>query len=195
MAFRYRQNTPQTGDIVDPEDWNENVREMISEFNGHLDRDNIPEQSITTAMCSANIFHTVRSDFTDRQVLSKKTQDYVVINRIEFNSQYDGVVICEWSGNWEFGAVENNVTSSTNANIISVRIIVNGIEACEIFRSPDWATKDCGYVSGALSYPAGIVRIESEAKIQNMRDNFVLKNCTGDVTVTRAELIVTQKVR
>jgi len=195
MAFRYRQNTPQTGDIVDPEDWNENVREMISEFNGHLDRDNIAEQAITTTMCNANIFHTVRSDFTDRQVLSRKTQDYVVINRIEFNSQYDGVVICEWSGNWEFSDVKNAITGSTDANIISIRIIVNGIEACEIFRSPDWATKDCGYVSGALSYPAGIVRIEAEAKIQNLRDNFVLKNCSGDVTLTRAELIVTQKVR
>ena len=97
-----------------------------------------------------------------------------MINRIEFNSQYDGVVICEWSGNWEFGAVENNITS-VNANIISIRIIVNGIEVCEIYRSSDWAIEDCGYGCGAIPFPAGIVRIEAEAKIQNMQPDFALK--------------------
>ena len=94
----------------------------------------------------------------------------------------------------QFGAVENNITS-VNANIISIRIIVNGIEVCEIYRSSDWAIEDCGYVCGAIPFPAGIVRIEAEAKIQNMQPDFALKNCTGDVTMTRCELIVTQKVR
>ena len=46
MAWRYIQRDFQAGDILDPEDWNENVREYLEEINGALDRDNIPTASI-----------------------------------------------------------------------------------------------------------------------------------------------------
>jgi len=46
MAWRYIQRDLQAGDILDPEDWNENVREYLEEINGAIDRDNIPASAV-----------------------------------------------------------------------------------------------------------------------------------------------------
>ena len=147
MAFRYRQRTPQPRDIVDPEDFNENAREIISEFNGRLDRDNIRERSIETTMITSETFNVVRSNQLFSKVLSKNSQEYKTVNTVEFELKYSGVAICEWSGEWEFSEVVMGV-NPTDANIIDVGIYVNGVEACRLFRSSDSATIDCGYIVG-----------------------------------------------
>ena len=43
MAWRYKQHGPQSGDAIVPSDWELNHKEMASEFNGYLDRDNFRE--------------------------------------------------------------------------------------------------------------------------------------------------------
>jgi len=197
MAFRYRQATPVTSDIIDPEDWNENVREIVGEFNGHLDRDNIPEQVITTAMCNPNTFHSVKSDSVFTQLLSAETQNWVKVNRIEFQTNFDGVVTCEWNGYWIFSDIKNQISSS-DANVVSVRIIVNGNEIARMHRSPDSATQDSGYCVGAIDVPAGYLRIETEAKLERYKtvgDELTLQNASGDVSLMHQELVVVHKVR
>lgn len=204
MAFRYRQITPVTGDIIDPEDWNANVREMVGEFNGHLDRDNLPEQAITTNMCKANTFHTINSDFKLTTKLQASTQDYVKVNRIEFQSQSDGVVICEWSAQWQFSDVKNSI-ETTDSNVVTVRILVNGNEICRLDQAPDSVKTDSGWIVGALDVPAGYLRIETEAKLERfievdtdsdgVKDTTTTQNATGDVTMKYSELVVVHKVR
>ena len=48
MAWKFIQRDLQSGDILDPADWNENVREFVQEINGAFDRDNLPASSVAT---------------------------------------------------------------------------------------------------------------------------------------------------
>ena len=48
MAWKFIQRDLQAGDILDPADWNENVREFVQEINGAFDRDNLPASSVST---------------------------------------------------------------------------------------------------------------------------------------------------
>ena len=43
MAFVYTQLEINDSDMVDPEDFNTNMRELANEYNGMLDRDNFKE--------------------------------------------------------------------------------------------------------------------------------------------------------
>ena len=53
MAFRYRQKYFEDGDIVEPRDWIANMAEYADEFNGFLDRDNLPNDAISSAMMTS----------------------------------------------------------------------------------------------------------------------------------------------
>lgn len=46
MAWKYLKQDLQAGDVLDPGDWNNNVREFVEEINGAFDRDNLPPNSI-----------------------------------------------------------------------------------------------------------------------------------------------------
>lgn len=41
MAWKYLKQDLQAGDVLDPGDWNNNVREFVEEINGAFDRDNL----------------------------------------------------------------------------------------------------------------------------------------------------------
>ena len=136
--------------------------------------------------------------------MQASTQDWVKVNRIEFQSQSDGVVICEWSAQWQFSDVMNRI-SITDSNVVTVRILVNGNEICRLDQAPDSVKTDSGWIVGALDVPAGYLRIETEAKLERfievdtdsdgVRDTTTTQNATGDVTMKYSELVVVHKVR
>ena len=152
MAFRHRQRRAQDGDIIDAQDWNENLRELTGEFNGFLDRDNVRELAIQTKHIKAKAFHEV---FTDQSELTysfgAKSFGYHGgdatgshgINLLEFEADVDGMVICEWSGEWNFGNDKFNEESTSadeirpdHNNVVTYRLMVNGVEVAKIYRSP-----------------------------------------------------------
>ena len=47
MAWKYRQEYHESGDALIPDDWIDNQKEVVSEYNGHLDRDNFREQDFS----------------------------------------------------------------------------------------------------------------------------------------------------
>lgn len=47
MAWKYRQEYHESGDALIPEDWLDNQKEFVSEFNGYLDRDNFREKDFS----------------------------------------------------------------------------------------------------------------------------------------------------
>ena len=82
MAWRYIQRDFQSGDVLDPEDWNENVREYIEEINGFIDRDNIPTASIEVGLeVQSEVFNEISfSNLGTPQILNKDTQSFQRIN-------------------------------------------------------------------------------------------------------------------
>tara|TARA_R100000234_G_scaffold97989_1_gene66396 strand:+ start:1971 stop:2840 length:870 start_codon:yes stop_codon:yes gene_type:complete len=50
MAWKYRQEYHESGDALIPEDFLENQKEFVSEYNGYLDRDNFREQDFSNGV-------------------------------------------------------------------------------------------------------------------------------------------------
>ena len=205
MAFKYRQVKPADGDIIDPEDLNANNREFADEFNGYLDRDNIEFQSLSPKHCQTNAFNKIYSEFkNDSFVISGDTIDFnrvmntnQNINRVEFEAPTDGLLICEWSGTWEFAtSLSATDPDASEVNLVTYRIVVNNNEITRISAVADGKIKNSGYMVGVFEASAGINVIEVEAKTYksgNTSSNKVRSN--SDVTVTDRELIVNYRKR
>ena len=195
MAFRYRQKNPQTNDFVDPNDWNENVREFTNELNGHLDRDNLKEKCITTASIKPQSFHQVLSDQSSRlKILDADMTKFLDVQMIQFETQYQGIVMCEWSGTWRYDEITTNVTSN-NVQKLDYRILVNGSEVCRIREKINLVEQDFGYMVGALPVEAGIVTIQVQAKtVGSITEDNTLGvghyPATGPVEILNRELVV-----
>ena len=110
MAWRFIQQDLQAGDILGPEDWNENVREYIEEINGAIDRDNIPAASIvvggevdSTVFNQISAAHLSAADFVasyghNIQLLDVDTQSFQKILLSEnITASSDELLICEAS--------------------------------------------------------------------------------------------------
>ena len=200
MAFRHRQRSVQDGDIIDAEDWNENLREITGEFNGFLDRDNLRADAIQTRHIKEKAFHEV---FTDQSELTYSfgARNFGYhggdatgtngINLLEFEADVDGMVICEWSGEWNFGNdkfnEENDIRPDHN-NVVTYRLMVNGVEVAKIYRSPDLHVYDSGYMVGAFPVAPGPVRISVEGQLLD------IDNETGDITTDGDPVYVNHRV-
>lgn len=198
MAFRYRQITPQTLDLINPDDWNVNVREYTNEFNGHLDRDNLPEKGITTASIKAEAFHIVKSDFSITNEIITPTQTrFQEFQIIEFETQHQGIVTCEWSGSWVYENTTQTLTATT-VQKTDYRILVNGTEVSRIPRDNNLKKRSTGYMVGSLPVEAGMVKVTVEAltikgQVYNTASGLELEvqgSATGDVTIKNRSLVV-----
>ena len=58
MAWRYKQEWFEDGDVTRPEDWLDNVSEIVNELNGYLDSDNFRELSIDMDRVKPSAFNS-----------------------------------------------------------------------------------------------------------------------------------------
>tara|TARA_R100000458_G_C8273667_1_gene248557 strand:- start:2341 stop:3033 length:693 start_codon:yes stop_codon:yes gene_type:complete len=200
MAFKHRQVNPQTNDIIDAEDINENNREFVNELNGFLDRDNIPFESIGPYRLENKAINSI---FVDREIDSgilnhvetvtptQKTcvitsdltgwqnksslSNNLMLNVIQFEADTDGVIICEWSGNFVFGKSQTQQSSdgvnTDEPQVVEFRILMNGIEIAKLTRIPDSPTVNCGTMYGVIPVPAGDIKIMVEARTYLVKSN------------------------
>jgi hypothetical protein len=200
MAFRYRQITPQTGDFINPDDWNVNVREFTNEFNGHLDRDNLPEKGITTASIKAAAFHQVHSVASGADfVLEKDQSRFIELQILEFETQHQGIVMCDWSGYWEFEEIQLDLQSGIDVQTLDIRLMINGNEVSRIRTETNLKRTSSGYMVGALPVEAGMVKVTVEVKSIARKapiltgsgfDPETTGAATGSVTIKNKELVV-----
>ena len=202
MAFRYRQITPQTGDFINPDDWNVNVREFTNEFNGHLDRDNLPEKGITTASIKATAFHQVHSVASGADfVLEKDQSRFIELQILEFETQHQGILMCDWSGYWEFETIQLDLQSGIDVQTLDIRIMINGSEVSRIRTETNLKRTSSGYMVGALPVEAGMVKVTVEAKTENEESTIVsgtgehfsfsiTKQAGASITLKNKELVV-----
>ena len=221
MAYKHRQVKPQTGDIIAPEDFNANNREYVEEFNGMLDRDNFDENIFTTKEIKQNAFNKFysyrarlpfRSDTTRRFVLEGiktmwETQDLndTYLSKVEFEAKTDGVLICEWHGNWEFteSPTSDEGPYTEKPQVVSFRMLANGNEIAKSFRNIDAPEKNSAAMFGCYQVPAGSVKVVVQArtyridgsKIVEARDNVTSSAKPRGCTINERELIVNFRKR
>lgn len=71
MAWRYKQFIPRSGDTIYPNDWELNNQEVVSEFNGYLDRDNFRE----------GVFSDGRSESDNAPLVAKNAFNFFAKNQ------------------------------------------------------------------------------------------------------------------
>ena len=204
MAFRYRQVFFEDGDIISPKDWNRNIAEYTQEFNGYLDRDNLPSSGVTSAMIKDEACNSVHSfsSTTDTTITGdigvwQSTDGTTKFSEVSFTLDSDAMLILEWSGTWEWshsfqlssGATAYRGISVTGASddYVEYRILVDGIEVCRLPKSVFPRVCDSAYMVGAIPVAGGNHTVTVQAR--NSRENDAGPSFI-DVTLKERELFV-----
>lgn len=199
MAWRYRQNYPQNGEVLNPQDWNLENKEFAEEFNGYLDRDNLPEEVFTSAHVADDTFTAVTSDpytgtepFGPREnTIEWQSNDGTRnLGKIEIEAPVDELLICEFSATW----ASNN---SPKQGDVRFRVLVDGSEvAMTGFIGQQWEEWS-DYCCGAIPVSAGKHTIEAQVQIANAnwRGQGYRANENPVADIQERELIVIERRR
>jgi len=140
MSFRYKTTFPSDDDIADPSDWVDSNAELAGEFNGGMDRDNLPESAVDGTHISDGTVAEVFSDplFTASVNLPTKTTEWVdgdgttVIGRVAPTIDVDSVLDIVWSGTWNWN-IGGGYPLAGESELLAIRLVVDGVE---VARSP-----------------------------------------------------------
>jgi hypothetical protein len=186
MAFKFYQRYVQQNDITDPRDWNLNMQDLVEEFNGRLDRDNLDESIIQTSLIKESAFSVIENDSYGDTVadvgIPVQSIGYFAndgtnrIGRIELDLNSAALIRVWWSGFWEW-----NQTGSIPANLeflakyakgtVRFRVTVDGLEVSRIHKSTSLRDMHCGSCVGSIAVDAGPHVIQVEAKVFRQPDN------------------------
>tara|TARA_R110000823_G_scaffold48496_1_gene123085 strand:+ start:1390 stop:2046 length:657 start_codon:yes stop_codon:yes gene_type:complete len=188
MAWRYIQRDFQAGDILDPEDWNENVREYLEEINGALDRDNIPTASIVVGEeVGSTVFNEISAAYlgVSYQLLDADTQAHQKIQMTNsVTSSSDELLICEASIQFDtadplLGAAAANYSRGyVKANQGTLRdwiqydfiMTVDGFEVGYAGPYTAYHKRQCVHIIGAVPVEAGGHTVECFVRLYIDKD-------------------------
>lgn len=117
MGQEYRIEYDETGDVIDPAFWIDNNNVFAGEFNGYLDRDNLPSATIAAAEVIAlsfnNVNHGTNTGTTDTVWVPDRTNtDWqggegnaaTGIWNHAWTATQDAHYDVHWSGAWDWGS-------------------------------------------------------------------------------------------
>jgi hypothetical protein len=194
MAQRYRERTPETGDIADPRDLMDNLSTLVGEFNGGLDSNNLPDQAITSAMVLLNAFTQVTGDPQDNSSVAfdgettewrNKNDSGATINELDVPCNTDTLLEVEWSATWS--RTGSSASDFDDAHIEGFRVLVDGTVVAHLPRSPRSRSHDSGYLVGYAPVQGGTHRVSVEFR-QFRKDTDSTHNRT--TVINERELVV-----
>lgn len=128
MAWRFRKVPIVSGEVVHPDTWVQNHMDYAGEFNGRLDRDNLPSNLLmpmqveeytepwTTKNIALTCFHKIESDaytaaeadkfffrygsaeWAAKQSDIDSTTDDSRLGQVKFTAKTEGMIIAHWTG-------------------------------------------------------------------------------------------------
>lgn len=172
MAHRILPVSPAEGDILDPRDWTRSMAVFAEEYNGGLDRDNLPLEAVTAAMLPAGVFnHWTSHAPTAVVTLTGQSIAWVdqdssgnLLGEIELDIGVDALLRAEWSGTWQDNPDWSLTRTTVQRNLVSFRLLVDGAPIARIYQSSAGRGHDNGYMVGARAVTAGRHRICVEAR-------------------------------
>tara|TARA_R110001583_G_scaffold144666_4_gene296630 strand:+ start:5214 stop:5864 length:651 start_codon:yes stop_codon:yes gene_type:complete len=216
MAWKIRQARANSGDLVDPEDWNENIREFGNEYNGFLDRDNVGVQQIEKKHLERFAMNRIYSNHKNDEfkISGASTKYYGSLGSFNITFPTSGMLIVEFTA--EFGFA-NSLMRGDNLNIleyetngfidhlglqsVDVRIKVNNNEIARCHSVIESSIYRTVYCCGAIPVDAGQYTIETEARTylqgQSYGDRKVKASdgTSRSVYFYRRELLITNRRR
>ena len=175
MAWKHRQRRASDSDMIDPEDWNENNREFVNEFNGFLDRDNIQASAIGREHLKPATFGFITSRKSKgAYVLTGGSTAYegsLTSKRLDLN--YNGMLICEFSGYFHFRNPIRATTTFPDVGFqaVNLRILVDGVEVAKAHSISEFSQSHSFYLCGAIPVDSGMHMITTEAMTSIRKDS------------------------
>jgi len=182
MAFRYRERTVEDGDVLDPKDWNLNMAAFAEEFNGRLDRDNLPASAVgTDHIAFGACGSAVNEVLSVPVVVSNDTTTWQTIDEDSIAVETDALIEAEWGGHWSWAG-------KTDDDAIGFRLLVDGIE---VARAPlDTARWACVHLFGDIVLPPSTHTVTIQARVFDADDDLnETAPPTGTATVELGEMI------
>ncbi len=166
MAFRYRKNSAATDDAIDAQNWNENQRVLSGEFNGFLDRDNLPESAISTEYIEKKACNTFYAKAQPEYLVDGEGSHWRSVISQEFEAQSDGVVIFSWGCSYEWLITTSmfSLLSASSEGLAHFRVLVNGVVASNSMNHTWLKKRETVYMTGAIPITGGSVSVEGQIK-------------------------------
>lgn len=206
MALRYRVERAQNGDILDPSPWNLNQKELSGEFNGYLDHDNLPENSVDGDSVVVGAFtQDAGSVNTGALTIDPLTVEWQHLYTVTLDADVDTPVRVEFSGGHKWdqasgGRSYDAVASSQDH--IQYQITVDGNTVAETGPLSDDHYWECVDLVGVALLQAGPHTILVSCKVAHLyiscNTGQLFSYCKGivnGVSGTEGELIVTEELR
>ena len=169
MAQRYREKTPEEGDIADPRDLMDNLSTLVGEFNGGLDADNLPDECITSAMVAAGAFTLVTGNPQPSSSVTfngettewrNKNDSGATINELDVTCNTDTLLEVEWSATWS--RTGSSEADFDDTHIEAFRVLVDGSVIAYMSTSPRSRSNDSAYLVGHATVQGGKHRVSVE---------------------------------
>ena len=167
MAQRYREKTPEEGDIADPRDLMDNLSTLVGEFNGGLDADNLPDECITSAMVMQGAFTAIVTQapsttpsFDGTTTEWRSSDGSNTINELDVTCNTDTLLEVEWSATWS--RTGSSEADFDDTHIEAFRVLVDGSVIAYMSTSPRSRSNDSAYLVGHATVQGGKHRVSVE---------------------------------
>lgn len=175
MAFKYKEDYPATDEVLDPADWMDSMDTFAGEFNGKLDRDNLPESAVDgdhipddtiAAVSSSGRSSGITLDGASVGWVSAVSGTDLLSH--DFTTSVDTVVDITCSFRWAWAYAWNSIAASTvDEYLVGWRLVVDGVE---IARSQDHSAlrrHDSLLLMGTYVAPPGEHTAQLEAWVRH----------------------------
>lgn len=166
MSQRYRVERAEQGAINDPSPTNLNQNQFAAEFNGNLDRSNLPSGQVVEACVTGGAFTTVGADaHTSGTTLDNTSTSWQAVDSVSVTLAEDSVVEVYWGATWD---ETGGVSAAGIWDAIRFQLSVNGY----IIGSTGWLALDIPSWSAALNgvrnAQAGTATIKVQAQLSSI---------------------------
>jgi hypothetical protein len=200
MSLRYRQEFSEAGDVLDPQVPNANQNELISEFNGGLDRDNFLNAAIAEAQIVDNAFTKLHYAAGNTAIPTSSTiRSWIPLtdNVLTLTFPQDCLIICEWGGTWAWlgGYTASDYIAE---DAVAFRITLDGTDLCVSHWFGSSAEYNSTHILGATPVSAGTHVVQVEAFLSRIKHNnlqFSSDDMQAIVVVGARELVVEERRR
>lgn len=208
MALRWNQTFPESGDVLNPSDWNLTHVEYAHEMNGYLDRDNFPVGVLNETRIVARAGSDLLSDpQTTSLTTGSNNPDWQdgdgtnYVGRVTFTAEEDCLLDCDFGGTWNWDTSGHpagySILAATYSivNAIRFRIVVDGYTVAESGFDEEGRDRHHTWITGCIPIQAG----QHEVKVQYQKcriTNFNFGEGSAlDCVVNERELLVHRRKR
>ena len=191
MAHIHKQLELQNGDIIDAEDFNADIRELAGEFNGMLDRDNFKDFTFNFRDIAPNTFTKIyshqklKAQNDELKIENKTTSMQTGLMVFTFETNHDGMLICEWSGSIHFKNPPSASNSgSTTCQYATLQMTVNGNIVAEINKTTGGSFKHPVYMVGAIPISPGRIVVSINGRTAD------IGHTTRKINIASSEVLV-----